>query len=217
MTVLKRSVISWRKQSSNSKIQMTSISLNVSSFSATNPPPPPRTVFNLWLNLLTPLLCRFGLDCAPEFGLLKLWKLYKILEPSNLNTFRPETLKMRGRSLALWERIPKSSWLRWWMCSFVLTAPSKFFLVDHNERLSLQWPTAFLKSYRRRIIMVTISTGVNSGHLSIRTRYRGCRSNTSLVVRGVFEHPELSQMDTDFMKIFALFPIIYEQALSIPF
>lgn len=137
-------------------------------------------------------------------------KLYKIRAFPILNTFRPETLKMRGEvTCTLGENSQELMITLMDVLVRAHTAPIQVFLVDHNE-LSLQWPTAFAQKVT---VVGIIDHHFDGGKFKDTCRFGRvigeCGSNTSLVVREVFEHPELEQMDTDFMKI-ALFPIIYD-------
>lgn len=137
-------------------------------------------------------------------------KLYKIHAFPVLNTFRPETLKMRGEvtctlgenshelMITLVDALVKAH-----------SAPIQVFLVDHNE-ISLQWPTTFAQKV---LVVGIIDHHFDGGKYKDTCRFgrviAECGSNTSLVVREVFDHPELEQLDKDFMKI-ALYPIIYD-------
>lgn len=137
-------------------------------------------------------------------------KLYKIRAFPVLNTFRPETLKMRGEvTCTLGENSHELMITLMDVLVKAHTPPVQVFLVDHNE-LSLQWPTAFAQ---KTTVVGIIDHHFDGGKFKDTCRFGRvigeCGSNTSLVVREVFEHPELEQMDTDFMKI-ALFPIIYD-------
>ena len=137
-------------------------------------------------------------------------KLHRIRAFPILNTFRPETLKMRGEvTCTLGEN---SQELMITLIDVLLrahTAPIQVFLVDHNE-LSLQWPAAFSQKVT---VVGIIDHHFDGGKFKDTCRFgrviAECGSNTSLVVREVFEHPELEKMDKDFMKI-ALYPIIYD-------
>lgn len=138
-------------------------------------------------------------------------KLYKIRAFPVLNTFRPETIKMRGEvTCTLGEN---SNELMITLVDALVKAGSaanvQIFLVDHNE-LSLQWPSNFAQ---KATVVGIIDHHFDGGKYKDTCRFGRvigeCGSNTSLVVREVFAHPELAEMDTDFMKV-ALYPIIFD-------
>lgn len=137
-------------------------------------------------------------------------KLHKIRAFPVLNTFRPETLKMRGEvTCTLGEN---SHELMITLMDVLVKArdgPIQIFLVDHNE-LSMQWPVTFAQKVT---VVGIIDHHFDGGKFKETCRYgriiAECGSNTSLVVGEVFEHPELQEMDQEFMKI-ALYPIIYD-------
>lgn len=137
-------------------------------------------------------------------------KLYKIQSFPVLNTFRPETLKLRGEvTCTLGENSHELMITLTEVLMRVLFGPIQVFLVDHNE-LSLQWPKTFIDKVKVVGIIDHHFDGGLYKDTCIFGRVIGeCGSNTSLVVREVFEHPELENIDKDFMKI-ALFPIIFD-------
>lgn len=137
-------------------------------------------------------------------------KLYKIRAFPILNSFRPETIKMRGEvTCTLGENSQELMITLVDVLVRATSSPIQVFLVDHNE-LSLQWPTAFSQKVT---VVGIIDHHFDGGKFKDTCRFgrviAECGSNTSLVVREVFEHPELEEIDKDFMKI-ALYPIIFD-------
>ena len=159
--------------------------------------------------IIGPLLDLDSIVCAVLVA-EALRKLYKIRAFPVLNSFRPETLKMRGEVACTLGA--NSHELMVTLVDVLVrahTAPIQVFLVDHNE-LSLQWPTTFAQKVA---VVGIIDHHFDGGKFKDTCRFGRiigeCGSNTSLVVREVFEHPELEQLDKDFLKI-ALYPIIYD-------
>lgn len=135
--------------------------------------------------------------------------LHKIPAFPVLNTFRPETLKLRGEVTCTLGPNSHELMITLTDVIFRIAAPVRVFLVDHNE-LSLQWPPVLLQHV---VVCGIIDHHFDGGQFKDTCRFgrviEECGSNTSLVVREVFAHPECAAMDSDFMKI-ALYPIIFD-------
>lgn len=136
--------------------------------------------------------------------------LYKVKAFPVLNTFRPETVRLRGEVTCT---LGEDSHLLMITLTDVLMKAIfggvQVFLVDHNEP-SLQWPATFVD---RVTVVGIIDHHFDGGKFKDTCKYgrviEECGSNTSLVVREVFSHPENESLDKDFMKI-ALYPIIFD-------
>lgn len=136
--------------------------------------------------------------------------LHKVKAFPVLNSFRPETIRLRGEVTCTLG--PESHLLMITLTDVLMRAifgPVNVFLVDHNEP-SLQWPETFVDKVT---VVGIIDHHFDAGRFKDTCKYgrviEECGSDTSLVVREVFSHPENESLDKDFMKI-ALFPIIFD-------